>query len=246
MLNIQMKSRFIAVCCLQAVAIGVLTAQSPPMTPTPAQPQPSDPVQQTLRTIRNSLWDNMAGVSGHVSPPRLDALDPSVPPPVTAIHLRTVDELPGAYSDTILTGEITNSQAFLSNDGHSLYTETTVRVNQIFNQQSPDAIEGGTIVLEQPGGRLVMPNGRVLSHLVTGLGDYLQVGGRYAFFLVYVPKAQCYKLTKAWWLNNGVVRALSQDDLARVRIGSSQYDGKSESALMSALSGIKATYRDNH
>jgi hypothetical protein len=142
-------------------------------------------------------------------------------------------------------GRIIAVQAYQSNDHTAIYTESTVQVEQVIDQQGSAATTGGTIAIDQPGGSLTLPSGRVISHSTTGMGNALANGGRYAFFLVYVPKAQCYKLTKAWGLNNGVAVALSQDDVARARNKTSQYNGMPEAPFIGALKSLKASYKGN-
>jgi hypothetical protein len=86
-----------------------------------------------------------------------------------------------------------------------------------------------------------MPGGRILGHVSSGLGVPLQKGQNYVLFLTFVPNAQCYKLTKGWLLQNGKANAMSSDDLARVRNGTSQYDGMAEDQFIGALKLLRAS-----
>jgi hypothetical protein len=151
--------------------------------------------------------------------------------------------LPATFADTIVVGKIKTAQAYLSNDHTAIYTESTIEVEQVPSQQSSHAVVGATILLEQVGGSLMLPNGRVLNHLSHGLGEPFQVGGRYAFFLTYVPTAQCYRLVKAWWLNAGVAQAVSTEDLGLAHNGASQYNGVPESTFIGILKTLQASYK---
>jgi hypothetical protein len=104
-------------------------------------------------------------------------------------------------------------------------------------------VVGVNVVLEQVGGSIELPGGRVVKHLSEGLGAQFQVGQRYAFFLTYVPSGQCYQLVKAWWLNAGKVQAVSTEDLARVANGASQYQGIPENAFLGILKSLQASYK---
>jgi hypothetical protein len=237
--------RLLSVVVAMAIAAATAAGQSPPPGPTPAQPQPTDPDQQQLRQSRSALWDNMFGGPGHMSAAAIESVDPRTPPPVTSVQKMTVGELPANYANTILVGRITAVQAYQSNDHRAIYTESTVQAEQVIDQQGSAATAGGTIAIDQPGGSITLSGGRVISHSTSGMGNALANGGRYAFFLVYVPKAQCYELTNAWGLNNGVAVALSPDDLARARNNASQYNGMPEAAFIGALKTLKASYKGN-
>ena len=227
------------------VLVGVtLNAQSPSMKPTPSQPEATDAAQQQIRLARGALFDNLfggAGTSAAAKP--LEATDPSTPPRLTTYQIRPVGELPAAFSDSIVVGRITAAQAYLSNDHTAIYTETTIQVEQVPSQQGNHAVAGATIVLEQAGGSLELPSGRVLNHLSHGLGEPFQVGQRYAFFLTYVRSVQCYRLVKAWWLKAGVAQAVSTEDLGLARNGTSQYNGLPESTFVGVLKTLRASYR---
>ena len=98
-------------------------------------------------------------------------------------------------------------------------------------------------MLEQAGGTIELPGGRVVKHLSEGLGEHFQAGERYAFFLIYVPSGQCYQLVKAWWLNAGRTQAVSSEDLARAANGVSQYQGLPESTFLRILNSLRASYK---
>ena len=227
-----------------ALVGATLNAQSPSMKPTRSQPEPTGAAQQQIRQARGALFDNLfggAGTSAAAGP--LEATDPRTPPRLTTYQIRPVGELPAAFSDSIVVGRITAAQAYLSNDHTAIYTESTIEVEQVPSQQGNHAVAGGTIVLEQVGGSLELPGGRVLNHLSHGLGEPFQVGQRYAFFLTYVESAQCYRLVKAWWLNAGAAQPVSTEDIALARNGASQYNGLPESAFIGILKTLQASYK---
>ncbi len=227
-----------------ALLASALSAQSPPMKPTPSQPAPTNVAEQQLRSARGALFDNLFGGNGTSAAAKpLEASDPRMPPPSTTHHIMLVGELPAAFADTIVVGRISAVQAYQSNDHTAIYTETTIQVEQVPSQQGNHALVGGSIVIDQVGGSIELPSGRVLTHLSEGLGDPLQSGERYAFFLTYLPSGQCYRPVKAWWLNGGRAQAVSAEDLARVANGSSQYQGIPESTFINILKTLQAFYK---
>jgi hypothetical protein len=220
-----------------------LSAQSPSMKPTPSQPRPTDTFQQQLRRSRGALFDDTFGGNGTSAAAKpLEANDPRAPAPVTISHVRPVGELPSAFSDAIIVGRLKAIQAYQSNDHTAIYTENTIEVEQIPSQQGKHAVVGGTIVVVQVGGSIELSDGRVISHRSEALGQPFQQGERYAFFLTYVPSADCYRLTKAWWLNAGKAQAISNEDLALVANRASQYQGIPESTFIGILNALQASY----
>ena len=223
-----------------ALVGSTLSAQSPSMKPTPAQPEPTDTAQQQLRQFRGAMFDGRFGGAGAQ---RLEDTDPRMPPRGTSHQIRLIGELPAAFADCIIVGRLKAAQAYLSNDHTAIYTESTVDVEQVLSQQGNHAVVGSTIAFVQIGGSLELPGGRVLNHSSYGLGKPLQVGERYAFFLTYVPSAQCYQLTKAWWLNAGTVEAVSSEDLGLAQNGSSRISGLPESTFLGILKTLQASYK---
>jgi hypothetical protein len=65
---------------------------------------------------------------------------------------------------------------------------------------------------------------------------------RYAFFLRYFKGLDDYGCTKAWQLPGGKAVAVSSDDLARVGVGKSTYNGMDEDSFIAALNKQKASY----
>jgi hypothetical protein len=213
------------------------------MKPTPSQPVPTDSFEQRLRQSRGALFDDLFGGNGTSAAAKpLEANDPRAPAPVTISNVRPVGELPGAFSDTIIVGRLKAIQAYQSNDHTAIYTESTIEVEQIPSQQGNHAVVGGNIVVEQVGGSIELPGGRVINHKSEGLGQPFRQGERYALFLTYVPSADCYRLTKAWWLKAGKAQAISSEDLALASNGASQYNGLPESTFISILKTLKASY----
>jgi hypothetical protein len=179
---------------------------------------------------------------------KLEDRDPNAPSDVISGIVPSIDELLGDRAEVIIIGQITGIQAFLSNNHGTIYTENTIRVEQVIDQtvyMSGPAKPGATITLLQNGGALQLPNGRVLKVLYNA-GNELQLHGRYAFFLVYLPGVDAYGCPKAWQLTGGKAVAVSSQDLTRVATRKSAYNGMGEGEFISHLEKVKASWDHAH
>jgi hypothetical protein len=150
---------------------GYAFAQSAPMTP--ALPQ-LDTASPGIRAARGAYFDHIGEGMG-----KLEDRDPNAPadPPIMATPPPNKAEFPGDLADVILIGTITGVQAFQSNNHGAIYTESTIRVEQVIDRTAQTAGQtkpGATITLIQTGGALQLPNGRILKQTVIGHGNELQ------------------------------------------------------------------------
>jgi hypothetical protein len=219
--------------------LSAASAQSPPMVPTPLQSTPADVSQQAIRQARSALFDNIFAGKGVA----LESRNPLAPGPVGSIRKRDAQELPASISTAVVIGTISSILAYQSSDHRAIYTEEIIQLEKVLSDEDGIASVGGTAAVVEVGGSITLPNGRVLSHEVVGRGTPFQNGGRYAFFITYVPQAHCYKLTKAWALLDGKASAMSPGDLGRVRRGASLYNGMPESAFVDVLMTLQASYQ---
>jgi|SRR5471030_1476867 hypothetical protein len=194
-----------------------------------------DAVTPQLRQARGTAFDD-PGM------PKLENLSPGTPQ--STLHVRLapdIPELPTKGVDVILVGQLNGSQAYQSNDHSNVYTESTVLVQQVFNQQSGNANVGDTIALNQYGGTIILPAGQAIGVVTKGAGNPLQINERYLFFLIYSNGGQCYRVFKTWWLAGGRAVAMSTDDLMRVKAGTSKYHNMPESAILATAKALVLT-----
>ncbi len=91
--------------------------------------------------------------------------------------------LPVARSAVIAVGEIVEAQAYLSDDKTGVYSEFSVRVEEVFkNDNSAPLFPGSLVVAERYGGRVRFRSGHVSFYGNREQGLPRQ-GGRYVFFL---------------------------------------------------------------
>ena len=113
--------------------------------------------------------------------------------------------LPTHISDAVVIGNVTDANAYLSEDKTAVYSEFTVQVWDVLknSQTSPLAV-GTSVTVLRPGGGVRFPSGKIRKFLVAGRG-LPRTGGRYAFFLKYDDLAQAYYIVTAYELLGGKV-----------------------------------------
>jgi hypothetical protein len=158
----------------------------------------TDPEILARRKERNKHFDNRNLVSR----------DPTPRVTETALTLEGyyVPALPVTQSGLIISGEVLDSQAHLSNDKHGIYTELTVRVDEVINNSTSAQIaQGKTITAEREGGIVQYSNGNQrLYHLA---GEGMPVAGRkYVLFLKAIEQSHDYEILTGYELSpTGVV-----------------------------------------
>jgi hypothetical protein len=133
----------------------IVSAQSPPMVPTPLQTTPADASQQTIRQARSAIFDNRFAGGG----PPMESQSALAPGPVTSIPSRDAQELPASSSTEILPGTISGILACESNNHRAIYTETTLQIEQVLSDENNIAVAGGSAAVVQAGGSIMLPNG---------------------------------------------------------------------------------------
>ncbi len=91
--------------------------------------------------------------------------------------------LPVSRSSAVIIGEITDAQAYLSEDGTNIYSEFVVQVQQILKNDNQAPI-GNSIAVERSGGRVRLPSGKIVTAR-TSHQDLPRVGKRYVLFLTH-------------------------------------------------------------
>lgn len=113
--------------------------------------------------------------------------------------------IPAARSEGILTGEVTDAQAHLSNDKTGIYSEFAVKIGEVLkNVSSASLLPGSTMYVERIGGVVRYPNGRKFPYEVADQG-VPRVGAQYLFFLKAVDGDQAFEIITAYELRGGEV-----------------------------------------
>lgn len=90
---------------------------------------------------------------------------------------------PVEESDVVVIGLTTAASAYLSNDKTGVYTEYTIRVEQVLKDNSSRKLaRGGVITIDRAGGAVRYPDGHKVGYLLAGR-SLPSVGAIYALFL---------------------------------------------------------------
>ena len=129
--------------------------------------------------------------------------------------MQNLPALPVDASDAIVIGDITNAQAYLSPDKTGLYTEYTVRVDEVLKQFSAmPIVTGGFVDAQREGGRVRFPSGRVQSYLAHYQGVPV-VGRKYVLFLKRYQQTDVFFLLTGYEQREGHVYPLDGVDLGQ-------------------------------
>lgn len=146
-----------------------------------------------------------------------------------------VPALPVSKSTAVIIGQVTDAQAHFSEDETRVYSEFTVRVEEVLkNDETP---LGDSITVERSGGRVRFPSGKVMVSS-TSHQDMPQVGKRYVLFLFheFVGDEDLTILT-GYELRNGIVFPLDKPGKGHPILA---YKGDSESSLLNDLTSALA------
>jgi hypothetical protein len=188
-----------------------------------------DSVPQSVRHARDRIT------------PRITMIRPGTIPP--RFSFATQPELPYADTDTVVLGNITGNQPFLTADGKGIYTEYTLEVVEtVKSTPLVSASAGDSLILLRPGGVGRLPDGRVVKHHI--INDVIPiVGQQYLVFLKYHVKREAFDYAKMWLVQNGVMKAIFPDDVSREHSGESEYAGKPLREVLDSLRDIINKYQ---
>lgn len=157
-----------------------------------------DPEKIAGRKERNKHFDNRGLVSSDPTPRITES--------ARTIEGYDVPAFPVTQSSLIILGEVLDTQAHLSNDKYGVYTELTVRVNEVINNSTPTRIaQGDTITVEREGGIVQYSNGNKRLYHLAGEGMPV-IGRKYVLFLKAIERTADYEILTGYELSpTGVV-----------------------------------------
>ena len=142
---------------------------------------------------------------------------------------QTLPSLPFEQSPIVLIGQITDSQAYLSQDKSGIYSSLTVQVNELLKNSSKASLASDSrIEVEREGGRVRFPSGRLHLYITDGQ-EMPKVGLRYVLFLSDGPGEDVFGIISAYELKDGSVYAL--DNLKNQKV----FDGADELTFLKNL-----------
>jgi hypothetical protein len=192
----------------------------------------ADNVPPAVRAARDNLFALFVrGMPSMLSAP------PGLPPPVTSVSGSPVPELPVELVQTILIGQVTGMTPRMMPGDRGIYTEYHVTAKSILMNHS--AWKGPAFDAVRMGGVVVASDGRVLRHELKGVGKQMAVGESYVMFVDYRSAPDCFIVGKVWGIRDGLVVAMSSDDLARVSRGDSTVDGVPVGVVIARVLALK-------
>jgi hypothetical protein len=143
---------------------------------------------------------------------------------------------PVARSVAIVTGEVTDARAYLSEDGTGIYSEFSIQVDEILKNDPLDPVTAGVpLFAEREGGRVRLPSGKIVTARVIHQ-DMPRPGRRYVFFLMRTDlngnNAEGFYLLTAYELREGQVFPL---DKVSEKHPINQYKGKTVEEFLTEL-----------
>jgi len=157
-------------------------------------PEAANLVEREDRNLKNKRYDKQYLVDKNPHPETggVSRIDEINPPPV----------IPAVESDLIVIGEIVNANAHLSNDKSGIYTEFTVRVDEILkNDASRKVNQGDFIAADRAGGFVRYPNGQKVLYRISQR-DLPRIGNRYVLFLTRDKQNPNYEILTGYELND--------------------------------------------
>ncbi|HJQ69064.1 MAG TPA: hypothetical protein VKA70_08830 [Blastocatellia bacterium] len=176
-----------------------------------------EPQHLELRTLRNSRYDNQVWVQKDEQSSEVLS---------TGHWWQGLSALPVDQSDAIVIGEITTSQAYLSNDKSGVYSEFTIRIDETLKSPNSAALAPGDIIVgERAGGAVKFSSGRITRYTLLGQG-FPRPGRRYVLFLRMNEAGQDFHILTGYQLRRGKVQPLDQKDIF------SPYEGYDQTGLL--------------
>lgn len=113
--------------------------------------------------------------------------------------------LPVYQSDVIVIGTITDRQAHLSNDKTRVYSEFTVKIEQILKgETNPLIVNQNSISVERFGGAVRLPSGKILRR--GDISERMPLNDRkYLFFLQSHNESESFSIITGYELRDGLV-----------------------------------------
>lgn len=164
----------------------------------------ADPKQRELREARGQRYNQRA-------PQPLGDFPPNWVGYATGTDWYLgVPAFPLGQSDAVIVGEVTASEAHLSNDKRGVYSEFSIRVNGVLknNRDTPLSV-GDLVVGEREGGVVRFQGGRLFEYTIFHQG-MPRTGRNYLFFLSRNKQGEDYAIVTAYEFRRGQVVPLDE------------------------------------
>jgi hypothetical protein len=185
-------------------------------------PEIADFKERNERILKNNRYDNRGILSVFSSLPEdgeglLHSFD-SLP----------YARIPVVESEIVIVGEILDTQAYLSNNKKGVYSEFTLRVDEVL-KNSLNKINGSQITFDRQGGVVRYKNGKTRVYKIRPYG-MPKIGNRYVLFLKNTEKSPNYEILTGYELkaNHTVINL---DDFPQFE----EYAGSDEKSFIKTI-----------
>lgn len=138
---------------------------------------------------------------------------PNPDPAVTRVNFEDESPPPEAIpteSDLIVTGQVLDAKAYLTNDKRNVYSEFVIRINEILkHDEGKNLVFAETITSDRMGGRVRYPDGREVVYEQSGRA-MPSVGATYVFFLTKDTKSPTYRILTGYEIAGDKIEPLDR------------------------------------
>ena len=146
-------------------------------------------------------------------------------------YLSEIPALPVQGSSAVVLGNVSEAQAFLSNDKSGVYSEFTVQVERVFKDDKDSPLNpGSAIKADRLGGRVKHSADKTVWYHLSGQ-SMPETGRKYLFFLRRHPDSENYSIITAYELRAGRVHPLDGDQASATFAGA-VYENAEEQAFL--------------
>lgn len=163
---------------------------------------------------------------------KVSAVDPLLVQTVEVYHWpKDFPPLPSDQSKLVVIGEVTEAKAYLSADKTGVYSEFTIRIEQVLKNSSGLTLEeNSSIVAERMGGRVKYPSGHISRYFVAGQ-RMPREKRRYVLFLTTEDGDEDLYILTGYELRAGRVYPLD----SATTVNFDAYNGAGESTYINEL-----------
>jgi hypothetical protein len=165
-----------------------------------AAQEPAEPKQRARRQAKGKKFNNSLMT---VTPSDTDRVTSSAEHWAEGLSAIPVDQ-----SDVVVIAEVTDAQAYLSNDKTGVYSEFTVRIEDLLKNSCSNPLAVGSLTtVERPGGRVRFPSGHIGQYFTVGQG-MPRAGRRYLLFITCKSQDQDFQILTGYELRGGHISLL--------------------------------------
>jgi len=178
------------------------------------RPQPSD------RAIKSARYN---GPGSQVIDERVQAL------PLISHWWWGLSPFPTDESSAVVVGEVVEAFAYLSGDKTNVYSEFTIRIEDVLKSSgAPGFVPGASLIAQRSGGGVQFASGRIHYYRINGQNTP-RTGRRYLLFLRLNDPPEDFSIVTGYELQNGRVSPLDNVEIFKA------YDQQPETELLNLV-----------